>query len=197
VIFSRRASLGLLTAAATLLIVGCAPATLETPIKPPPQTRAPREPAAASPRFLVLVSDSRNKADAEAHATAFQAFEIATNYALPRAVSGAIRIELQNRGFRIGPAAPELFFKIDRMDVERRVDNNSARAVFTMQVQVEKEDGKVIYTHEAEGEHDESKIEGYSEQTAERVSNLAIRDCVQRLFADPGFINALSEAHNS
>jgi len=83
------------------------------------------------------------------------------------------------------------------MDVERRIDNNSARAVFMMQVQVEKKDGNVIYTHEAEGEHEESNTQGYSEQTEERLANLATQDCVQRLFGDPGFINALSEANES
>jgi hypothetical protein len=142
----------------------------------------------ASSRFLVLVSDGREEADSGASAT---------NHELPTAVLAAVRVELENRGFRIGPAAPELFLNIVRLNVERRTDSNSAHASFEMQVRLERRDGKVIYTHDADGVYDESKVKDFSEKTAEHVADLAAQDCVQRLFADPQFTAALSVAHDS
>ena len=134
----------------------------------------------------MLVSDSRDEADSGASAA---------NHELPRAVLEGVRAELEDRGFRIGPAAPELFLNIVRVDVARQ--NESAHASFEMQVRLERRDGKVIYRHDADGVYDESNGKDKSEKSAERVADLAMKDCVQRLFADPEFIRALSVAHDS
>jgi len=195
VTFFRKASFKLFIASVALLIAGCATATVQTPINPPPQTNVQRAPRLASPRFLVLTSDSR--ANTGSPTTGIPGLTIVTNHDAPSSLVAAVRAELQSRGFRIGPAAPEIFLNIGRMDVERQIDKKSARAVFVMTVRIEKRDGTVIYTHEVEGDHDESNIEDYSVQMENRLVNLALQDSVKRLFDDPEFINALSEAHKS
>lgn len=64
-----------------------------------------------------------------------------------------------------------------------------------MQVEVMRKDGKVIYAHEAVGERGDTYIDAdHSVGSAERVMNLAVEDCIQRLFADPKFIDALLKA---
>lgn len=195
--FFRKACFRLLSASAALLIVGCAPATLQTPAKPTPETNEQPVPAVVSPRFLVLASDSRKDANTGALTTESHALEIGTNYDAPSSVVAAVRTELQTRGFRIGPAAPEIFLNITRVNVERQIDKNSVRAVFVMTVRIEKRHGNVIYTREVEGDHDENNMQDYSTQTEKRLANMALQDCVKRLFDDPEFINALSEAHKS
>jgi uncharacterized lipoprotein YajG len=197
VTFFRKAAFRLFLAPTTVLFAGCAPATVQTPINPPQQTNAQRVPGFASPRFLVPVSDSRNDANTGAPTTRTRGLQIVTNHDAPGSLLVAVRAELQDRGFRIGPAAPEIFLNIGRIDLERQIDNSSARAVFVMTVRIEKSDGTVIYTREVEGDHDESHIEDYSVQTEDRLVKLALEDSVKRLFDDPEFNNALSEAHKS
>ena len=87
---------------------------------------------------------------------------------------------------------------LNGLEVERRtgwIYANSAHAMWMMQVRVMRKNGTVIYTHEAAGEGSVTSIAAdHSVGSAERVTNLALQDCIQRLFADPKFIDALLKA---
>ena len=190
----------LLIVAATLLLAGCTPTTLVVPIRYLPQTNVQPIPGAESASLAVQVKDLRsNQADIGTDALPLRTYEVTTNDNLAEAVRSAIQIELQDRGFKIGTGSAALLIQINGMDSERRIGwfyENSARTVFMMQVQVARKNGKIIYTHEAVGERGESYIEAhYSVGAAERVTNLAIQDCIQRLFTDPKFIDALLNAN--
>jgi uncharacterized lipoprotein YajG len=189
----------LLFASAALLIAGCAPSTLGVTIRYLPQYNAQPVPGADSVQVAVQVDDARsNKADIGTAATALRTWEITTNDNLAQAVRNAVQIELQDRGFKIGADSAKLMINLNGLEVERRtgwIYENRAHALWMMQVRVMRKNGTVIYTHEAAGEGGDTSITAdHSVGSAERVTNLALQDCIQRLFADPKFIDALLKA---
>ena len=189
----------LLIASTTPFIVGCAPSTLGVTIRYLPQYSAQPVPGAGSVQVAVQVDDARsNKADIGTAATVLRTWEITTTDNLAQAVRDAVQIELQDRGFKIGADSAQLMINLNGLEVERRtgwIYENRAHALWMMQVRVMRKNGTVIYTHEAAGEAGDPSIAAdHSVGSAERVTNLALQDCIQRLFADPQFINALLNA---
>jgi uncharacterized lipoprotein YajG len=186
-----------LTVAIALLLAGCAIQTkLPVQIRYLPQGNVEPVPGADSVTLAVEVKDLRSDpADIGTIVSRSRTLEITTNDNLAEAVGSAIQAELQNRGFRVGQGSGAVLIWINGMDAERRIGwfyGNSGRTVFMMQVRVARKNGSVIYTQEAVGERGQSDIEDSdSVGTAERETNLAIQDCIQRLFADPKFIDAL------
>jgi hypothetical protein len=189
----------LLCAVAAILVVGCAPSSLEVNLRYLPQTDVQPIRGAESVQLAVTVDDVRsNKADVGTAATPLRTWEITTTENLAETARGAVLIELQDRGFKIGDGSGKVAINLNGLDVERRRGwfwENRAHAFLTMQVRVMKKDGAVIYAHEAAGEDGDSDIaDDRSVGAAERVMNLALRNCIQRLFADPKFIEALLKA---
>ncbi|MGB8412434.1 MAG: YajG family lipoprotein [Candidatus Binatus sp.] len=196
-VFTVSAICRLLTGAATILIVGCAP--LDVSMRYLPQTDVQPVPGAESVRVAVQVDDLRsNTADIGTLANPLRTREITTNDNVAQAVRDAVQIELRDRGFKIGADSAALVIHVNGLDVERRIGwvyKNNTHAMLMMQVEVMRKDGKVIYAHEAVGERGDTYIDAdHSVGSAERVMNLAVEDCIQRLFADPKFIDALLKA---
>ena len=182
-----------------LFIVGCAPSTLNVTIRYLPQYNAQPVAGADSVQVEVQADDARsNKADIGTAATALRTWEITTNDNLAQAVKDAVQTELRDRGFKIGPDSAKLMIVLNGLEVERRtgwIFENSAHALWMMQVRVVRKSGTVLYTREAAGEGGDAHIAAaLSVGSAERVTNLALQDCIQRLFADPKFIDTLLQA---
>lgn len=195
-IFSKRSHCQLLAAAAILLIVVCGPPTVSAQMKTPPPAGEEQLPFSA-PRFILRSADLRHNTASVWIDSVFGTVNITSEDLLEAAMS-AVRIELSGHGFRVGPAAPTLSIDPKELNVQGPAANaskKSARAFFIMAVAIEKTDGNVIFRHEVKGEYDENDMKDLSADAAERVANLAIQDCVQQLFADPEFDDALEKAH--
>ncbi len=110
-----------LSAAAAILVVGCAPSSLEVNVRYLPQTDVQPIRGAESVQLAVTVDDVRsNKADVGTAATPLRTWEITTNENLADAVKGAVLIELQDRGFKIGEGSGKVAINLNGVDVERR-----------------------------------------------------------------------------
>jgi uncharacterized lipoprotein YajG len=188
-------------AAAALLVTGCAPmqTQLVVQIRYLPQANVQPIPGADSVTLAVQVKDLRNDpADIGTIVTRSRTLEIVTNDNLAEAVRSAIQIELQNRGFKIGQDSGAVLVSITGVDAERRIGwfyGNSGRTVILMTVKVAQKGGRIVYSHYTAGERGLSDIDfSSSVGTAERETNLALQDCIQHLFADPKFIDALLKA---
>jgi hypothetical protein len=109
-------------------------------------------------------------------------------------LKGATETELKDRGFRIGGGGALVAIQLVRFDARLQPEGsagvtNVSRSVLEMRVQVQEQDGKILYSREVEGEGRAGGIYVIRESAPELQESLA--GAFQRLFADPTFTAAI------
>jgi uncharacterized lipoprotein YajG len=121
-----------------------------------------------------------------------QTVSIFTNDDLAELIKSAIQSELVDRDFELGSGNALVVVDLEGISVHRKIGANpSAWAEVIFKVQVEQKTGAVLYSREVDGTTSLALPHESGSGGSQHALNSALDDAVQRLMADPAFINAL------
>jgi uncharacterized lipoprotein len=184
---------------ASVLLSGCALTQDSISLAYVPQTNAVPVAGASAVSVKVDITDSRSIKDrvgAKKNGFGMDMAAIISNDDVAETVKRAVHAELTDRGFKLADGDVLLLIDLNKFYNDFKVGfwAGDAVAEVTMQAEIKKSDGSIVYSKLITGEGKNTNIQLASGTNAKIALDAALADAIAKLFGDPQFIDSLLKA---